>query len=99
MGLRDTLKDLVNGIKEEHGNDMNKKKVDEEVAKIKAAENRKWREELEVSVGEAGEGRKSALKEKVRPDNVKTNNSPKGTKKGQPKGQPKRMKADRERDD
>ena len=90
MGLRDTLKDLINGIKEEHGNDMNKKKVDEEVAKIKAAENRKWREELEVSVGGTSEGKKSALKKEVRPNNVKRNNSPK---------EPKRMKEDRERDD
>lgn len=86
MGFRDTLKDLIDGIKEEHGNDMNKKKVDEEVDKIKAAENRKWREELEVSVGGDNKGKKSALKEKVKQtENVKTNNSPKETKKGQPK--------------
>ena len=84
MGLRDTLKELINGIKEEHGNDMNKNEVDKEVAKIKAAENRKWREELEVSVGGTSEGKKSALKKEVRPDNVKRNNSPKEPKKGQP---------------
>ena len=85
MGLRDTLKELINGIKEEHVNDMNKNEVDKEVAELEAAENRKWRKELEVSVGGTSEGKKSALKEKVRPDNVKRNNSPKETKKGQPK--------------
>ena len=85
MGLRDTLKDLINGIREKNGNDMNKNEVDKEVAELEAAENRKWRKELEVSVGGTSEGKKSALKEKVRPDNVKRNNSPKETKKGQPK--------------
>lgn len=85
MGFRDTLKDLINGIKEEHGNDMNKNEVDKEVAELEAAENRKWRKELEVSVGGTSEGKKPALKEKVKQtENVKTNNSPKETKKGQP---------------
>ena len=83
MGLRDTLKELINGIKED---DMNKNGVDKEVAKIKAAENRKWREELEVSVGGDNKGKKPALEEKVKQtENVKTNNSPKEPKKGQPK--------------
>ena len=85
MGLRDTLKELINGIKEEHGNDMNKNEVDKEVAELEAAVNRKWRKELEVSAGGTSEGKKSAVKEKVIPDNVKRNNSPKETKKAQPK--------------
>ena len=85
MGLRDTLKELINGIKEEHGNDMSKNEVDKEVAELEAAENRKWRKELEVSVGGDNKGKKPALKEKVKQtENVKTNNSPKETKKGQP---------------
>ena len=85
MGLRDTLKELINGIKEEHGNDMNKNEVDKEVAKIEAAEDGEWRKELEVSVGGDNKGKKPALKEKVKQtENVKTNNSPKETKKGQP---------------
>ena len=93
MGLRDTLKELINGIKEEHGNDMNKNEVDKEVAELEAAEDGKWRKELEVSVGGDNKGKKPALKEKVKQtENVKTNNSPKETKKGQPK----RMKGDRE---
>lgn len=85
MGFRDTLKDLINGIKEEHGNDMNKNEVDKEVAELEAAEDGNWRKELEVSVGGDNKGKKSALKEKVKQtENVKTNNSPKETKKGQP---------------
>ena len=86
MGFRDTLKDLINGIREKDGNDMNNNEIDKAVAELEAAENRKWRKELEVSVGGDNKGNKSALKEKVKQtENVKTNNSPKETKKGQPK--------------
>lgn len=86
MGLRDTLKDLINGIREKNGNDMNNNEIDKAVAELEAAEDGKWRKELEVSVGGDNKGKKSALKEKVKQtENVKTNNSPKETKKGQPK--------------
>ncbi len=85
MGLRDTLKDLINGIREKNGNDMNNNEIDKAVAELEAAEDGKWRKELEVSVGGDNKGKKPALKEKVKQtENVKTNNSPKETKKGQP---------------
>ena len=85
MGLRDTLKDLINGIREKNGNDMNNNEIDKAVAELEAAEDGNWRKELEVSVGGDNKGKKSALKEKVKQtENVKTNNSPKETKKGQP---------------
>ena len=86
MGLRDTLKELINGIREKNGNDMNNNEIDKAVAELEAAEDGKWRKELEVSVGGDNKGKKPALKEKVKQtENVKTNNSPKETKKEQPK--------------
>ena len=101
MGLRDTLKDLINGIREKNGNDRNRNdrkknrndienSISKELARVEKAENREWIENLKGRVGGVSEENKSALKEKVKQtENVKTNNSPK-------KGQPKRMKGDRE---
>ena len=96
MGLRDTFKEIIKGIQEKQAEEeITDDIINAEVAKIKAAEDGEWRKELEVSVGGTSEGKKSALKKEVRPDNVKRNNSPKEPKKGQPK----RMKEDREIDD
>ena len=83
MGFRDTLKDFINGIKED-GKDINENSVGAEVARIKVAESGRI-EKLEKSDGGASEKGKSALKENVRLDNVETNNSAKKTKKEQPK--------------